>query len=61
MQALRESRETAVLNEWARTCLPPQNENVSKNSGLHMQIYPQNFLDELYFPFSLGYAIVGDD
>ncbi len=38
MQALRESWKTAVLNEWARTCLPPQNEKVSKNSDLHMQI-----------------------
>ena len=36
LQALRESRKTAVLNEWARTRLPPQNEKVSKNSDLRM-------------------------
>ncbi len=28
MQGLKEA--TAVLNEWERTCLPPQNEEVSK-------------------------------
>ncbi len=31
IQALRESWKTAVLNEWARTRLPPQNEKVSQN------------------------------
>ena len=28
MQAFEESRKTAMLNEWERTCLPPQNEKV---------------------------------
>ncbi len=27
---LKESRISAVLNEWERTCLPPQNEEVSE-------------------------------
>ena len=29
-QATRESRNSAVLNEWEKTCLPPRNEEVSK-------------------------------
>ncbi len=38
MQTLEESWKTAVLNEWARTCLPPQNEKVSQNSNSCMKI-----------------------
>ncbi len=29
-QVLEESRITTMLNEWERTCLPPQNEKVNK-------------------------------
>ncbi len=30
MQVLKEATAVTVLNEWERTCLPPQNEEVSK-------------------------------
>ena len=53
-QALRESRKTTVLNEWARTRLPPQNEK----SDSCMEDYTQKFL---YFPVPLGHATVRDD
>ncbi len=30
MYVLKEATAVTVLNEWERTCLPPQNEEVSK-------------------------------
>ncbi len=35
MQVLKEATTVTVLNEWERTCLPPQNEEV--NNSLFMQ------------------------
>ncbi len=49
-----------MLNEWERTCLLPQNEKVSK-FFIHARNLHSSFLDDLYFPVSLGYATVKDD
>ncbi len=50
IQALRESWKTTVLNEWERTCLPPQNEKVSQNSYSCIKI-TLNISDERTFLF----------
>ncbi len=60
MQVLKEATAVTVLNEWERTCLPPQNEKVNNTLFMH-EIYGQYFLDESCFPFSLGYVTVRDD
>ncbi len=43
MQVLKEATAVTVLNEWERTCLPPQNEEVSKFLIHAHEIYGQYF------------------
>ena len=49
----------AMLNEWKKTCLPPQNEEVNIFwYAWNLQIF---LIDEWHFPISLAGATVEDD
>ncbi len=61
LQAFEESWKTAMLNEWERTCLPPQNEEVIIIIMGINRLHKHFTSDDSCFLRTLEYALVRDD